>query len=158
VILEHPPGAPLPPWVAEVERACFGDAWGGLMAGERLWLSSEDAFARWSVVTAAGEAELLRIGVRPAARGRRVGAELLAACEAALGRAGIRQAFLEVREGNVAARTLYAGQGWTACGRRPRYYGDGEDAVLYCKALSPADDGRRLTTTAADLGSGARRA
>ncbi|HEY3354811.1 MAG TPA: GNAT family N-acetyltransferase [Polyangia bacterium] len=127
--------APLPGWVAVVERACFGDSWGGLMAGERLWLLPEAGFARWSVVAAAAEAELLRIGVRPEARGQGVGARLLAGCEAALAGAGIRRLFLEVRAGNAAARALYAAGGWAPCGRRARYYPDGEDAILYRKEL-----------------------
>jgi ribosomal protein S18 acetylase RimI-like enzyme len=134
-IAEHAAAAPVPEWALAVERASFGESWGGLMPGERLWLCPEVALARWSVVTAAGEAELLRIGVAPVARGRGVGRRLLAACQAALAAEGIRGLFLEVRAGNVAARALYAALGWEEQGRRARYYPDGEDALLYRRAL-----------------------
>lgn len=45
---------------------------------------------------------------------------------------GVRALFLEVRESNLAARSLYEKSGFDAAGRRPRYYSDPtEDAVLY---------------------------
>jgi len=135
---EWPAGALPPAWLEAVERACFGDAWGGLMAGERLFALGEVAFARWRVVAAAGEAELLRIGVEPAARRAGLARRLLGASEAALRAAGIARCFLEVRADNAPARALYEACGWVAHGRRARYYPDGDDAVLYCK-----DDGAK---------------
>ena len=37
---------------------------------------------------------------------------------------------LEVRESNAAARALYARSGFAEEGARPRYYADGETALL----------------------------
>lgn len=44
---------------------------------------------------------------------------------------GVRQAFLEVRRGNLAAQALYQQFGFTVVGVRPHYYQDNqEDALL----------------------------
>ena len=51
-------------------------------------------------------------------------------------RAGIRQAFLEVRAGNPAARGLYRGLGFQETGVRKHYYRNPcEDAILMCADL-----------------------
>ena len=76
-----------------------------------------------------GEVDLLWLAVEPGARrhglaGRLVGAVLAWARESG-GR--VR---LEVRRSNAAALALYRRHGFVVVGRRPRYYGDGEDAVL----------------------------
>lgn len=42
-----------------------------------------------------------------------------------------KEIWLEVHEGNSAARKLYEKQGFTAEGRRPGYYRDGGAAILY---------------------------
>jgi ribosomal-protein-alanine N-acetyltransferase len=39
--------------------------------------------------------------------------------------------WLEVHEGNLPARELYAQVGFQEVGRRPKYYRDGQDAILY---------------------------
>ena len=80
---------------------------------------------------AAREAELLRIAVAPEARGRGLGRALLEACQRELAEEGLAQLFLEVRPTNLAAIRLYERCGWEPCGRRPRYYSDGEDALLF---------------------------
>ncbi len=44
---------------------------------------------------------------------------------------GMDRQYLEVRPTNEAAVRLYEACGWSPCGRRVRYYADGEDALLY---------------------------
>lgn len=129
------PGSALPAWLETLEIAAFGDSWGALADHERLWAAAGRGFARWSSVPAAGEAELLRIAVAPSARRSGLGRALLRASEAGLGAAGIRHLYLEVRVSNAAARALYEAEGWRSAGTRPRYYRDGEDAVLYGKGI-----------------------
>lgn len=126
-----PEGEPLPDWVIALDRKVFGDAWQTLASHEALWVVPDCAFARWSTVPAAGEAELLRIAVAPRTRGRGLGRALLEACQRELAAEGMARLFLEVRAANAAAIRLYATCGWKPCGRRPKYYADGEDAVLY---------------------------
>lgn len=124
-------GAELPAWVAVLDHAAFGEAWNSLAPHEALWVVPEVAFALWSRVPAVGEAELLRIAVAPEARGQGLGRRLLSACQRELAGDGLHQLYLEVRASNAAAIGLYEACGWKPCGRRPRYYPDGEDAVLY---------------------------
>ena len=124
-------GEPLPAWVTRLDRTAFGSAWKAPADHEALWLLPEVAFARWSRVPAAGEAELLRIAVDPAHRGQGLGQVLLEACQRQLAGEGLTHLFLEVRPSNAAAIRLYRACGWEPCGRRPGYYPDGEDAVLY---------------------------
>lgn len=125
------PGEPLPDWVARLDRTAFGAAWKAPSESEALWFISTRAFARWTLIPTAGEAELLRIAVDPAHRGLGLGRELLAACQRALASEGMTHHFLEVRVSNRGAIALYRACGWKPCGHRPAYYPDGEDAALY---------------------------
>ena len=129
------PGAALPDWVAALERTVFGDPWGPLEAHEHLLALPELTYARWSVIPAAGEAELLRIAVSPEARRQGLARGLLEDSEVFLRGAGIKELYLEVRFSNTAARGLYEALGWSEQRVRKGYYRDGEDAVIYGKTL-----------------------
>ena len=88
------------------------------------------------VMVVAGTAEILTVGVVPAARRRGIGRRLLTAllAEATARRAG--EVFLEVRIDNAAARALYASEGFDEVGVRRGYYDGGRvDAVTMRKAL-----------------------
>jgi ribosomal-protein-alanine N-acetyltransferase len=52
-------------------------------------------------------------------------------------RAGARGLVLEVRPSNRRAIRLYRYLGYDVVGRRPRYYADGEDALVMTLELSP---------------------
>lgn len=82
------------------------------------------------------ELELLQLAVAVEARGRGIGARLLAAYLDALRAEGVARVLLEVRPSNSPALRLYARSGARALGRRRRYYADGEDALVF--ALEPA--------------------
>lgn len=126
-----PGDTPLPDWVVRLDRTAFGAAWEAPAGNEVLWLLPEVAFARWTRIPAAGEAELLRMAVDPAHRGQGWGRTLLEACQRELEAAGLTHLFLEVRVSNAAAIRLYGACGWRRCGLRPAYYPDGEDAALF---------------------------
>lgn len=83
----------------------------------------------------AGEAEILTIGVRPAARRAGLGARLLDACIASTRDQGCDQLFLEVSARNTAAAALYAQAGFEEIGRRAGYYRDGADARVLALRL-----------------------
>lgn len=138
------PGSGLPGWLERLEIEAFGDSWGALADHEQLWVAAGEGFARWGVVPAAGEAELLRIAVGPSARRQGLGRALLSVAETDLRCSGIHSLHLEVRVTNLAARALYEAEGWRRSGHRPRYYRDGEDAVLYSKELEGPAGGCRL--------------
>lgn len=84
------------------------------------------------------EEELLLIAVRPEARGRGLGAGLIAAYIEGARRRGVRRIFLEMRANNPA-HTLYSRAGFAPIGTRPRYYlaADGQtiDAITFALAL-----------------------
>lgn len=89
---------------------------------------------------AAQEAEILSIGVIPAARGKGVGAALLDAAIEWAKKHGIVELFLEVADVNFAARKLYDGAGFVACARRPGYYassGGAYDAIVMRRDIAP---------------------
>jgi ribosomal-protein-alanine N-acetyltransferase len=75
------------------------------------------------------------LAVRPDARGAGIGRRLLREALVGLSVSGAAVAKLEVREGNDAARSLYRDEGFEPTKRMPRYYGDGEDALLLVAEL-----------------------
>jgi ribosomal-protein-alanine N-acetyltransferase len=73
---------------------------------------------------AAGEAEILSVAVSSARRKRGLGRRLLDLHMRRLAGLGVHAIFLEVDEGNVAARRMYRRAGFHEVGRRPGYYAD----------------------------------
>ena len=71
---------------------------------------------------AADEAEVLTVVVDPPSRRQGLGARLMAANIDLLARYGVKALYLEVGEGNAAARRLYAGLDFVEVGRRQGYY------------------------------------
>jgi ribosomal-protein-alanine acetyltransferase len=84
---------------------------------------------------AGGEAQLMSIAVEPAQRGRCIGRALLTRFIDAMAEENVDQVVLEVRAGNAVARALYEAFGFESQGTRKGYYADGEDGVLYRRAL-----------------------
>jgi ribosomal-protein-alanine N-acetyltransferase len=92
---------------------------------------------------AADEAELGDMAVLPEARRRGLGRWLLDAALAEAARRGAKRVYLEVRESNGTARSLYEKAGFEASGVRPDYYSEPkEDAILMTRSLE-TDGGRR---------------
>ena len=89
------------------------------------------------------EAHITTFAVHPAWRRRRIGERLLVAIlDVAVARHA-REATLEVRLSNVAARRLYEKYGFRPVGLRPRYYTDnGEDALIMTTEPLAAPDMR----------------
>ncbi len=85
------------------------------------------------------EAEILTLAIMPGARGKGIGHALLQALIAQIAARGGRELFLEVAEGNAAARALYAKVGAAEIGRRRRYYADGADALMLRIALAEGE-------------------
>ena len=119
------------PRLAELERICFSDPWSP--AGLRELLEGPHAIglvaligntivgyaiARW----AADSGEVLNLAVAPEHRRAGIGARLIDGLVESLEGLNIREVFLEVRESNVPARTLYQERGFTVAGMRRAYY------------------------------------
>jgi ribosomal-protein-alanine N-acetyltransferase len=99
----------------------------------RGWVAEVDSriaamLVLWFVVD---EAHIATIATRPDFRRQGIGEKLMIEALIAAREEGARRAFLEVRDSNVAAQTLYKKYGFVVDGRRPRYYKDNfEDAIL----------------------------
>lgn len=74
--------------------------------------------------------EVQNVAVHPTWRRRSIGRRLLSMALDEGRRAGARRALLEVRRYNHGAIALYRELGFRETGFRPRYYDDGEDAIL----------------------------
>jgi len=127
--------------LAALHALCFDEAWDASSI-TRL-LAMPGAFALMAVPSPAdgdpdatppgfvlarvggGEAEILTIGVDPAARGQGIGRRLLAAAAATALAAGADSLFLEVAEDNEEALRLYERFGFYLVGIRPAYYARG---------------------------------
>lgn len=83
------------------------------------------------------EAELLRLAVVAGHRRQGLATALVEHGLAELCEDGCTAAFLEVREDNPAGIAFYERTGWQLAGRRPRYYPDGADALLYRRLVTP---------------------
>jgi len=124
------------------EREMFGtEAWSASSYSAEIadtalrhYLAVEDddgALLGWGGVMVIGPAaEILTIGVIPAARRRGLATKLLHALLDEAVRRGAEECFLEVRNDNTAARAFYAAEGFAEIGVRRGYYDHGRvDAV-----------------------------
>jgi ribosomal-protein-alanine N-acetyltransferase len=136
------------PSVHEIERRSFSTPWPSHAYRTEL---ETNRLAHYRVVRVDGrvvayagiwlmvdEAHVTTFAVDPAWRRRRVGETLLLAMMDLAIERGAREATLEVRLTNLAARRLYEKYGFRPVGIRPRYYSDNnEDAlIMTTEALS----------------------
>ena len=130
--------------IAALEKECFSDPWSFQMLADTFFsehtlsvAAAEDgkiagyAFADLAVE----EADLANIAVTKSFRRRGIAKELLSRLEAQVRAAGGRKMFLEVRVSNAPAMALYLKTGYVGRYARPRYYGNGEDALVMEKKL-----------------------
>lgn len=129
----------------ELEHLCFASPWSreayaaefaenslahycGIWQNQRLL-----AFAGfWQIMD---EGHIANVGVHPDARGQGMGKILLTRMATACRALGGRAMTLEVRESNMPARRLYEKMGFASAGLRPRYYDNGENAVIMWRTL-----------------------
>lgn len=109
-------------------------------AHNRYYVAVEDPDGRllgWAgVLVVAGAADILTVGVVPAARRRGLARRMLAALYAEARRRGAAEIFLDVRVDNEAAIALYRAEGFEELGRRRGYYEAGRvDSLVMRRAL-----------------------
>jgi len=133
--------------VVTIERESFSTPWTPdslRQAGEMensIFLTvteGDSAVGFGCILLVADEGELVDIAVSPAYRKLGLGQMLMTALLTEAANRGTEQVFLEVRQSNTPARTLYEKNGFTAIGLRKKYYKDPvEDAVLMQCSLKP---------------------
>jgi len=112
-------------WIAAIQSTANLPLW---KPNSTSWVLEKKAFAIWQV--AAGECELLSIAVEAAERGKGLAKMLMEYCCDELAKQGIENFFLEVRESNIAAISLYKKMGFEKIAERKKYYANGEAAVI----------------------------
>ena len=135
--------------VAAIERSVFKDPWSRrsfvdlVDSRNVLFLVAEaesQSVVGYAIVLVAGvESELANLAVSRLMQKQGLGRRLLTeAMDQARGR-DAREMFLEVRESNAPAISLYETAGFEAVGRRARYYARPiEDAIVMRAVLEPA--------------------
>lgn len=135
--------------VAALEAAVMGtDAWNETLVADelgradRVWWAAYAADPKMPLSAEAplvgyaggwvvdGDLQILKVGVDPAWRRHGIARVLLARVADDARNLGARTSSLEVRAANAGAQALYAALGYETLGRRPRYYSDGEDALI----------------------------
>jgi ribosomal-protein-alanine N-acetyltransferase len=132
--------------ITELEAVAFQDPWpremlayelahphAVLLVASRADGTPPDAYAAFR--HAAGEAELLRVGVAPAARRSGLARALLVEGLERLRRLDVQVCFLEVRVDNHPAIDLYESLDFCCTGHRRGYYRDGTDALIFVLGL-----------------------
>lgn len=105
------------------------------------WIAEDDARLRgfsivdWMREGAELSAYIQTIEVVPAARGQGIGEELMRRMENSAHVAGAQAIWLHVDARNAAAIRLYERHGYRCRGRQEGYYGRGNAAHIYDKAL-----------------------
>ena len=89
-------------------------------------------FACWQL----DELHILKVATHPLHQGRGIATTMLAQARSEAEKASARAVILEVRPSNRGAFRLYRRLGYNVIARRPRYYADGEDALLMCLPLA----------------------
>jgi [ribosomal protein S18]-alanine N-acetyltransferase len=129
------------PAVHEIDTLSFSMPWSERSfkyevtenSAARTWVAEKDGhiaamLVLWLIVD---EAHIATIATHPDYRKQGIGEQILIEALKAARAEGAQLAFLEVREGNAAAKKMYQKYGFEVTGRRLKYYKDNnEDALL----------------------------
>ena len=118
------------PSVAEIEKLCFSSPWSE--ESLKLLLDEKNAgfvaeidgitVAYGGIVTVLDEGQITNIATHPDYRRRGLAKAIMEAIDLFSAENGIVYLSLEVREQNIAARSLYASCGWQEAGVRKNFY------------------------------------
>ncbi|MDO4177777.1 MAG: ribosomal protein S18-alanine N-acetyltransferase [Phascolarctobacterium sp.] len=126
-------------FVCNLEAESFHDAWNTCMLEKELnndlatYIIMEANGKKvgyagfWNVI---GEAQVTRVAVSKAERGRGYGMLLTQALAEAAWQLGAEAVTLEVRESNLIAQKTYKKCGFKSVGIRPGYYGDTHEGAV----------------------------
>ncbi|MFW9793725.1 MAG: GNAT family N-acetyltransferase [Candidatus Thorarchaeota archaeon] len=140
--------------IMEIERKCFLVAWeytvylricleNGRVPSNENDMLLMDVFEKdgqivgyvvWETNTQSKRGHILNLAIIEDERRQGYGSMLIQHVEENLKRAGMISTYLEVRESNIPARSLYEAFGYVISDRIAGYYFD-EDAIEYSKSL-----------------------
>jgi ribosomal-protein-alanine N-acetyltransferase len=143
------------PEVVEIERSAYAFPWNEgtyydcMRAGYSVWiLEYRKQIGAYGVLSsAAGEAHLLNICVRPTLHGKGLGRAMLEHLIEVARSQRADMMFLEVRPSNLAAIQLYQSVGFAEIGTRRAYYpalGGREDALIFAIQFVPPEHGLKV--------------
>lgn len=119
--------------VVTIENENFSSPWSEtgfftyLMREDALFLVAEEGeeiLGYCGVIMAADEGDITNVSVKKEVQGKGIGTALLKELIIQTGNKGVATLFLEVRESNQPAITLYKKQGFVPMGVRKNYYTD----------------------------------
>jgi ribosomal-protein-alanine N-acetyltransferase len=131
------------PALARIERDCFADPWTESGLDEAVQYETNRAFVAeesgevvaYVMARISGEeAEILNLAVLHQYRRRGIARCLLQEALGAAAEAGVREAYLEVRESNAEAIGLYRAHGFRPVGMRSDYYRNPREDALVLRA------------------------
>ncbi|MCM2314387.1 MAG: ribosomal protein S18-alanine N-acetyltransferase [Thermoanaerobaculia bacterium] len=120
-----------------------------------FFVTEIDAIGRFNIVATTATGELVgyvfamffldemhvnKIAVEPSWRRKGIAILLMEECFAFARRNGVASVSLEVRESNAPARALYRSIAFVESYTRPRYYPDGESAIVMTCELAPGGE------------------
>jgi [ribosomal protein S18]-alanine N-acetyltransferase len=133
--------------VLEIEEQSFLSPWTRKLFEETLdssithgfVLSKDDVVLGYVILYAVkDEAHIMNVAVHPSHRRIGFGKDLVAHVIDDFRGRDVRQFFLEVRESNAAAISLYRKYGFSRIGKRKKYYAEtNEDAIVMCLSTEP---------------------
>ena len=139
--------------LAEAEIACFADPWvpqffvAEILADGRFNRLLVDPagqmvaylFCAWQYL----DLHVLKVATLPQFQRGGIATRLMALAEVHMTEMGGESLILEVRPSNVPAIALYAALNYDRVGVLPKYYQDGEDAVIMTKRVANSEFGIR---------------
>ena len=122
-------------WSYRTFASCYENpAFYGVVA-----VDGEEIIGYGGITVAGDSADIENILVSERYRRSGVGTRILGSLSDYARTNGVKDIFLEVRVSNAPAMRLCLKRGYVGCGVRPRYYADGEDALIMQKRLAGAN-------------------
>lgn len=123
-------------WTYEMFSSAFEqEGFFGVICEDFDALGGKIGIAYGCVQCVADQSDLLILAVLPEYRRHGIGETLLKRLLSGAKRRGAEKMFLEVRQSNLSAQSLYVKQGFEQVAMRKKYYPDGENALVMVKQL-----------------------
>ena len=133
------------PVIADLEKRFFSTPWSVSAlenavknSAETFWVATKgsDTVGYLGFMQGFESADILTVCIDPSYRGQGYGQAILQFCLNQMQKDGVEKVFLEVRQSNMPARSMYEKSGFNYLNKRINYYKDPiEDAFVMVKEL-----------------------